>query len=137
MPVPPKLPDERRRRNVPSAGEWTAAPGVGWQHGKTPACPPKLTKPAQDAWRLWLGSWMASFWQADDLPMLRRLVLLYDECERGEATVAAQAEMRQLTDKFGLNPRARQQLRWLPPVEGEAAKATGKKSQRYGHLKAV
>lgn len=161
---PPKKPDERRRRNAPAGGEWAHAPGFGWQHGGKPRCPAGLLESTRAVWKIWLESWEAAFWSADDLPALQRMIRLYDECERlqlGELAdlvsiedveVTAKttrvvlefrqrptpphAELRQLMDRFGLNPLARQKLRWLPPLEGEQT-AAGKTKRRYGHLEAV
>lgn len=154
---PPKHPDERRRRNVPAGGEWQVAPGQSWS-GEVPEAPEGLTNESIEAWGIWFGSWMASFWQPEDLPALRRMVKLYDECERLEGAgwlegVDASAkgrvtrpaipygELRQLMDRFGLSPAARQRLRWLPP-DGQAEQSgdpdpAATTSRRYGHLQAV
>lgn len=155
---PPKHPDERRRRNVPAGGEWQVAPGDSWEGEVVPDPPDGLTDASEEAWSIWFGSWMASFWQVDDLPTLRRLAKLYDECERlesgewmsaiadttgGTGRITRPAipygELRQLMDRFGLSPAARQKLRWLPP-DGQAEAtpaATATESRRYGHLTAV
>lgn len=142
----PKKPDERRRRNVPAGGEWQPAPGSGWLHGDVPVPPDGLREAALETWGSWFSAWFSSFWSPDDLPMLRRLIRLYDECDRiedGDWTEKVRpappyAELRQLGDRFGLSPAARQKLRWLPPDDETAsASKPAKKASRYKHLKAV
>ena len=137
MPGPaPKLPDERRRRNKPAAGEWVHAPGVGWRHGSVPKPPTGLLKASREAWSVWFAAWFASFWSPDDLPALRTVVRLYDAVERGELQRAP--ELRQQMDAFGVTPKGRQVLRWLPPLDdargGSDASVGG---GRYGHLRDV
>ncbi len=130
----PKLPGERINRVKPIV-EWKAAEGIGWQHGKTPPAPSKLTPAARLAWRTWFAAWFASHWGPEDLPGLRMLVLLYDQVERGE--FARHGELRMAMDSFGITAKGQMALRYLKPKLDEqpvTAKAT---ESRYDHLRSV
>lgn len=143
MPGPPPAPaEQRRRRNTPAGGEWQNAPGVGWQHGKPPPPPKGLRPEMVEEWKAWFSCWWAAFWTPDDVPMLRRMAAMQNEClriEAGDYTEKTRpsppyGEWRQLTDRFGMTPKARLSLRWLPQAED---KTQARKPSRYGHLKAV
>lgn len=113
MPGPaPKL--ERRRRNMPTRGEWQAAEATGWQHGKVPAPPTGLSAAARAAWRDWFASWVASFWRTDDISGLRTAILLYDKMLR-EPSAATAGTLGQFLDRYGLTPKGLQDRRWRPP----------------------
>lgn len=89
-----------------------------------------------EAWSVWMGSWFAAHWTPDDLPGLRRVILLYDQIERGE--FQRSAELRMLMDNYGITPKGQQDRRWAPPKEEEKPVTTGpKKASRYDHLRAV
>jgi|GEM_PF-3588073 len=126
--------DRVDKSDKPGRGEITAAAGVGWQHGRKPAPPDGLMKPSQDAWRVWMGAWFASFWSPDDLPGLRQVIRLYDQVERGE--FQRSAELRMSMDNYGITPKGQQDRRWKPPVKPEQKSATAG-AGRYAHLKAV
>lgn len=68
-----------------------------------------------EAWRIWMGSWIAAHWSPEDLPGLRQLIRVYDQVERGEFQRAG--ELRIQMDTFGLTPKGRQDRRWAPPAE--------------------
>lgn len=115
----PKPPEQRRRRNTPAGGEWDAIEAVGWQHGALPEPPDGLREATLEAWRIWMGSWVAAHWAAEDLPGLRQMIRLYDQVERGEFQRAN--ELRIQMDTFGLTPKGRQDRRWAPPAEEKGA----------------
>ncbi len=134
----PKDPLERRRENAPARGEWTNAPGIGWQHGKIPPSPAGLMPSSRKAWRSWMrSSWVASFWTPEDLPALHQLIQLFDLIERGVTPASARGELRIQMDTFGLTPKGRQDRRWLPPLEEAEAPGRASRSGRYDHLRVV
>jgi len=124
-------PSDRQRRNAPKALASVTAlvPDV--------SCPPPpagLLKATRGQWAAFWGSPVAKLVDADsDLPALSRLFELVDDCTRYRTSIrqspfvegsqgqqvrnpyvrdlqAAQAELRQLEDRFGLSPRARLSL---------------------------
>jgi hypothetical protein len=136
----PKDKATRRTRAKPIRGEWSAAPGIGWQHGPIPPVPDGLLAPSREAWDVWMKSWVAAHWTPTDLPGLRQLVRLYDQVERGEFTRAG--ELRLAMDTYGITPKGQQDRRWSPPKEEETAAATPtaptpSSSSRYAHLRAI
>jgi hypothetical protein len=134
---PPKPPGERRRRNVPARGEWTAEPGVGWQHGPVPEPPDGLLKASRVAWAIWMGTWVAAHWTPGDLPGLRQVIRLYDQVERGE--FVRSSELRLEMDTYGITPKGQQDRRWRRPEPGEESAPAADRAQggRYGHLRPV
>lgn len=134
---PPPAAD-RRRRNVPARGEWHAAPGIGWQHGEVPTPPPRLIKASKEAWGTWFHAWFASHWTPDDLPVLRQIIRLFDNIERGSKLSAERTELRQLMDRYGITPKGQQDRRWVAPKPDEEITVEPEKpAGRYGHLRAV
>lgn len=123
---------ERRRRNKPAS-----VPGVegeGWQHGDVPEPPVGLMPESVEAWSTWMGAWFAAHWTPADLPGLRRVILLYDQVERGE--FQRSGELRLLMDTYGITPKGQQDRRWSRPaaaVGPAPVVATG----TYGHLRSV
>lgn len=72
---------------------------------------------------------MATQWQEADVPGLVRLARLVDTVNRtdgqkswtGSQQSNLLSEIRQLEDRFGLSPKARQSLRWeIAPAEPES-----------------
>ena len=129
---PPKE-SRQNERDTPIRGDWKAAVGAGWQHGKVPAPPTGLMPAAREAWKVWMAAWFAAFWTPEDLPGLRQVIRLYDQLERGEFQRAG--ELRLQMDTYGITPKGQQDRRWKRPeqqrVAGEApAKATGTDGRR-------
>jgi len=131
MSGPLPKPSGLQRRNTPKALASVTAlvPDV--------ACPPPpagLLKATQGQWATFWSSPVAKLVEAaSDLPALSRLFELMDDCARYRTSIrqtpfvegsqgqqvrnpyvrdlqAAQAELRQLEDRFGLSPRARLSL---------------------------
>lgn len=135
-PAPKATAERRNKSEKPVRGDWKATPGRGWQHGPVPAAPDGLLKPSRDAWATWMGAWFASHWTVEDLPGLRILVKLYDQCERGEYQRAS--ELRLQMDTYGITPKGQQDRRWAPEAPVESSKAPeAPVASRYGHLRAV
>lgn len=74
----------------------------------------------------WRGVWrspMAAAFLPADVPVLARLAgLRQDFVESGDVKVLP--EIRQLEDRFGMSPRARQQLHWEVVAEESERPAT-------------
>jgi hypothetical protein len=110
MPPLP-TPDASRSR-----GGWVDLPPKG-RKGTVP----KLERVHSDAgvrlWRRWWRSPMATQWEPLDAVELERLLDLYEACWAAAATGESAAgtvlsELRQLADRFGLNPTSRLAKRW-------------------------
>lgn len=76
----------------------------------------ELHAKALDCWDQWWRSPMALMWSEFDQPALERLLLLTAKSWIGGATAAELSEVRQLEDRFGLNPVGRRKLYWR--IEG-------------------
>lgn len=131
-----KPPEQRRNRTKPQT-EFVPAAGVGWQHGPIPDPPPDLQPASVEAWNVWMSAWFAAFWTPADLPGLRQVVLLYDECEQGKLN--RHAELRISMDSFGMTPKGQAERRWMRPdgTIDSAPVTAPPKGQKYGHLRDV
>jgi hypothetical protein len=136
----PKPAAQRLRANVPALGEWTSAPGVGWQHGAMPAPPKGLTEESVAVWTAWMRSWFAAYWLPEDLPGLWHAIGTYDMAVRfrlmpkvetrdpdGTVTIVSRpnpgAEVRQMMDTYGITPKGQQDRRWKRPDTTPVGKA--------------
>ena len=132
----PKEPAKRRNHHVPIRGEWTAADGLGWQHGPIPEPPDGLTDASLEAWNVWMRAWFAARWTPGDVPGLRIIVRLYDRVERGEYQRAG--ELRLWLDTYGITPKGQADRRWARPSEdGPKSVPETNQSGRYAHLSVV
>lgn len=127
-----KDPDLRQRRNTPRALELVQAAAAVSPAAPVHPQPPKgLLRKTVDQWEAFWSSPVSKLVdRTSDLPALERLYELYDDCYRYRAAIRkdamvvgsqgqmvrnpfvkdlkdAQAEVRQLEDRFGLSPRAR------------------------------
>lgn len=135
MPPTPKPPGQRRRRNVEQS-KWRSLPSAG-RAGAAPSLPPK--KPAwlkrtRDWWAEIWKSPMATAWEPADVDGLVRLAELKDQFARGKAPATALPAMQQLEDRYGLNPKSRQQMLWMID-RGEEAQP--QRQAAVTHLRAV
>jgi P27 family predicted phage terminase small subunit len=130
----PKDPVSRQRRNVPRALEVVAAARevvATVTPIAFPDPPSGLLKKTTQRWEaFWTSPVAALVDRTSDMPALERLFELYDDCDRYRTAIRknpmvtgsqgqmvrnpfvkdlkdAQAEVRQLEDRFGLSPRAR------------------------------
>jgi hypothetical protein len=115
----PKAPEQRRRANAPTAGEWIELPASA---GTKPPALPKRPKGfawsprTKQAWRAWWGDPVSSQWSDGDRDLVYHLLYVHESWVR-EPTVSAAAEIRQLRDNLGLSPKGRQDRRWrIAPV---------------------
>ena len=113
----PKLPEQRRRRNVPASGEWVTLPSEDYD-GDRPKVPELETLEAILTWELWWASPMAFMWTEADWPGLIRLIFLID---RGKDLDTIK-EIRMQEERFGLSPKGRQSLHWRLSEPGEPVK---------------
>lgn len=84
---------------------------------KAPPLPDAAKLPAivREWWAtLWASPLAAEFREVDE-PALIRLVGLWADAVSGDASAALLSEMRQLEDRFGLNPSSRRRLDWRTP----------------------
>jgi hypothetical protein len=105
-----------------------------------------------------MGSWFAAKWVQADLPGLRHVIQLFDQCERffddpyieketrkGDSVWVLRpnpaGELRQSMDGYGVTPKGQQDRRWAPPKADETPKGTeapiDDSASPYGHLRAV
>jgi hypothetical protein len=112
MPGPaPKSKDERRRTNKP-VHEWVVLSTA--YDGEIPPLPAPKNQWKKDDHEWWESIWrtpMATQWQPGDVPALIELAKLRQAMMKGEYKLAS--EVRQRSDKFGLTPRGRRDLRWI------------------------
>lgn len=117
----PKAPEQRRRANTPTAGEWIELPASAGR--KAPALPkrkPAWTQRSKNAWRAWWSDPVSSQWSDADVDLVWHLIYLHESWVR-EPTVSAAAEIRQLRDNLGLSPKGRQDRRWRIAAVAEVA----------------
>lgn len=148
----------RRRRNAPARGEWTATPGVGWQHGPIPAPLVALHKEAMLAWTTWMRSWVAAHWTPEDLPGLNVVIGLYDQMldylrepfiekeyvtTKGDTRTVWVAkpnpagELRQYLDNYGITKKGQQDRRWVAPKPTEEPAPGDDQGDPYGGLRVI
>jgi hypothetical protein len=133
----PKDPSQRRGTQKPIRGEWSASPGLGWQHGPTPPCPNGVSADTKTAWKAWFSSFAVSNLSPGDLPGLRVVARLHSAVVGGDYTRAP--ELRLWLAGYGLSPKGLQDRRWKAPEVPEAAKPAGKSkpASDYAHLNVV
>lgn len=117
-PLPPGEAIDQRK----TVFKWQLAEHEGWQHGKVPPCPKGLSIHGQKAWKTWMNAWWACFYTPDDLPGLQLLVTLYDKVLLEQIDVT---KVTPLLDRYGITPKARQDLRWAQvPAKAEDQKVS-------------
>jgi hypothetical protein len=127
MPGPdPKPKDERRRRNKPKSGEWVILTEAF--KGPVPKLPTiknfTWEKSTRDWWKSIWRSVMATQWQESDVHGLIELAMLRQAMiEEGDYKLAT--AITQKSDRFGLTPKGRKDLRWV--VTDEDAESAGLK----------
>lgn len=134
----PKPDAERIRRNAPTFG-WVDLPSKG-RDGPIPALPvppPWLAKldgwpvATREAWaRLWRSA-QSTQWDPTGIS-LHEWATQHAFIQINGPTAAGLAELRQISDRHGLSPRALLQLRWrisTQPAEPEVAPAATKRSR--------
>lgn len=97
--------------SIPADAQVVDPPKLSLAGSGVPRAQQKL---ARELWAYWWASPVATMWdRRSDLEGLRRLVVL---TVAGGQAAALLAEVRQLEDRFGLNPVARRKLYWR--IEG-------------------
>ena len=110
MPGPaPKDPSSRRRRNV-SVGK-TLLP-AGGRDGVVPAWPFSGASEPETWAELWGTPQSVAWERAGWTRTVARYALLLSEVEVPDAKASILAEVRQLEDRLGLNPKAMRSLLW-------------------------
>lgn len=113
MAPAPKAPGERVRRNTDQPKWRTLPPATTF---RKPPAPTRWSKKTKDWWKLIWRSPMATQWIESDVPELE---YLGDLMELEKKSAEHYAEIRQLKDRFGLNPKARRALMWHVPIGDE------------------
>lgn len=113
MPPTPKPPGQRVRRNVEQS-KWRTLPAAGRTDPapKLPTKKPAWRKATKDWWETVWASPMATAYADADVDGLTRLAMLKDEFARGMLPVSALSAIQTLEDRYGLNPKSRQQMLW-------------------------
>ncbi|MDF1596961.1 MAG: hypothetical protein P1T08_12855 [Acidimicrobiia bacterium] len=123
----PKLPGERRRRNMPERGEWTVLPAEPYEGSKPnlPRVSGGLLKETKYTWIRWWESPMAHMWIESQWADLTRAIRIEDTVAR----MLAHSETKgigtlligldRLKKSLGLTEPGRRDLRWLLPTEAE------------------
>ncbi len=111
MPGPAPKPAHLRRRRNPPVYEWVKLTET--YSGPIPELPTGIrwTKMTRAWWATVWRSLMASQWDEGDVPALVELALLRQKMMGGDFRLAAAVEKR--SDKFGLTPKGRRDLRWI------------------------
>lgn len=139
----PKPDAERRRRNAPTF-DWVHLPKAG-RKGRPPALPTRKPTWHAGTRKWWADLWatpQATQWDETDAE-LYRLAMLHELTmygSAGGALPALLAEMRQIEDRHGLNPKALLQLRWIIVDDGASVAPAPKKrssADRRARLSAV
>lgn len=100
------------------------AEGRSGRAPKLPVRRPAWSKATREWWEWLWATPQATQWDEGDRTLVR-LAGLVELANAGEASAALLGEIRQLEDRYGLNPKAMTQLRWTiaEPVEPPAAAA--------------
>jgi hypothetical protein len=109
----PPSPKPNKIGRTPREFDWLDLPAEG-RKGRTPPMPKMWDWSADDRqnWKqLWRLPQAAAWESAQHHEFVARLVILR-RLFREEPTAPVSAEMRQLEDRLGLNPKAMMQLRW-------------------------
>lgn len=132
VPGPPPKPGAARRnqptyvtKSLPAEGRKGEAPA--------PVLPPDcvLVPQAVEWWEtLWSSPMAAAYDVKADLAPLSRLLWLTNEWLTEGFAAPLAAEMRQIEDRYGLNPTARQKLRWEVAADDAASGGGGRKAPR-------
>lgn len=137
MPPTPKAPGQRVRRNLEQS-KWRTLP-AGGRAGDAPPLPskkPAWLKATREWWTTVWASPMATAYEDADVEGLTRLARLKDEFDRGALPVSALSAIQTLEDRYGLNPKSRQQMLWQ--IErGDEAPARQQRPAAVTRLRAV
>lgn len=102
----PKLPEQRRRRNVPERGEWVELEPLEepilkiWDDRFTVR---------RDMWEAWRDSPVTSQYGREDIAAIEDLAIGWDEMTF--------ADRDRRMDRLGLTPKGKRDLRWRTPNE--------------------
>ena len=145
----PKPPDQRRRRNLDSP-QWRKLDPT--EHGKMPPYPASIVdQPEACEWwrRVWADPMSVLYLPSDHLA-LERAAKLHHLIINGHPRVtnagdevwepgspAEMSELRQIEDRFGLNPKSRRLLQWEVSQAGGSETPAPRPPSRVRELRAV
>ena len=140
MPKGPVPNRTRRRRNVPTFGDWQTLPDTVYA-GPTPRKPAGLHAHASAVWDTAWRHPAANWWTEPDRLEVVELVRLAERVDREESPPGwVSKRMMEIRDRLGLSKVGRQKLRWLLPSEGEqpaAEQPSDGAESPWGHLRPV
>lgn len=140
---PPRDTRSRRRRNLPTGGDWITLPAEPY-NGPVPALPSTIVDGKRPLtatvteWDRWWRSPMAHMWDESDHGALLTLIRLIELFNRtGDLKLAQEIRLQQ--DQFGLTPKSRRTLRWRLPTDDldELTDADGTRTMRFANLRVV
>lgn len=138
----PKDKSERRNRVVPQRGEWVDLPLEN-----TRRTPPMPKPEPEDGWSVGaIHGWecihrdaVSLCWEPADELLVRALIYLIDDLDRGKFAVAAEVRLRM--DGLGLTQKGKRDMRWRvkrDELDAKREEPEGeKKPSRYDHLRTV
>lgn len=141
MPGPAPKPN-RRGRNKLARGEFHSADGIGWQHGEIPQPPDGMVTQSIETWYLWFNAWWAAHWTPADVSVIRQMIRLFDEVERGMTKKSQdRAQLHVWMRGYGITPDGQLANRWVAPKSEETKTSPSQKRRpaavQYEHLKVV
>ncbi len=122
----PKPPDQRRRRNKPTAGEWRLLPAETYS-GPVPPLPRikgGLQEATKKTWASWWLSPVAHMWTEADWPLVQNAIALQERFNRSLTSgssipTSLLTQQRLILDSLGLTPKGRQDRRWMLPADSD------------------
>ena len=122
----------RQRRGEPLRGEWVDLPPL--EAPVLPALPKgKWSARTKKAWAAWRADPVTSQYSVADIQAAIDLAYTYELWVKFPDTY--KAEMRQMQDRLGLNPKGKRDLRWRVSGPAEVVDMPAPKKQR--RLRAV
>jgi hypothetical protein len=121
----PKPPEQRTNHHAPQRGEWTELEPL--KRAALPALPARSrgdgwSPRTRRAWAAWRKDPVTATYGPSEIQLALDLAYAYEEWVRGRWTLLT--EIRQLTDRLGLNPKGKRDLRLrvAAPKQAEVAR---------------
>lgn len=138
----PKFQEDRAGTQTPSRGEWQDCPPL-----RARVLPPlprrgqgegSWSVRAKRMWEAWSKDPVTAFFGPSEIAQAVELAFLFEELVR-EPTPPKSAEVRQWSDRLGLNPKGKRDLRFrlVPAAKEEQATRSSAVASRYGDLKVL
>lgn len=127
----PKAPEQRARLNTPARGEWQTLPELArpvlpaalpWRSGVEGPWSYRTRR----AWKGWRADWATQVFTAAEIAQVGQLAYLFEDAVRGRPIWN---EVRQWTDRLGLNPKGKRDLRLRLAEPAAVAPIRGKQDK--------